>query len=100
MTHAWQITNKSFLGVICSMSNNYNYRDESGEWSKRPWNGFTNEQQAHIVDDWYGAHVKKNNDGTFAIDAQGMPETDLDGFDATNDPAFRFISENIRQRQI
>ena len=88
LTHAWQIANTSFLpGLICDQSNNYDYHSGAGEsgrlvdrsWSTRPWNSFNLEQQAHIVDDWYGAF-----------------HTSLDSVEALNDPAFRFISNNIR----
>jgi hypothetical protein len=103
LTHAWQITNNSFIGMICGMSQNYAYHSGSTDgdrltdksWPARPWGGFNNEQQAHIVDDWYGAHVVQNN-GAFVFDSQGHPVTDLDGFAATNDPAFRFITYNVR----
>jgi hypothetical protein len=40
------------------------------------------EQQAHIVDDWYGAN-----------------QADLNGSSATNDAAVHFIREDIRQRK-
>ncbi|HEY7333593.1 MAG TPA: hypothetical protein VH639_01825 [Bryobacteraceae bacterium] len=101
LTHAWQITNNSFLGVLCGMSGNYDYFDARGRmndtaWPRRSWGSFNNEQQAHIVDDWYGAHVARDAAGMFVFDAQGIPVTDLNGFDALNDPAFHFIRDNIR----
>jgi hypothetical protein len=88
LTHAWQIANTSFVpGLICDMSNNYSYHvgtTEDGRlvdrsWALLPWTGFNLEQQAHIVDDWYGKWYQ-----------------DLNGFGATNDPAFHFIQDNIR----
>ena len=90
LTHAWQITNNSFVGVICGMSSDYNYHEGSKDtdrtkyptWTNQPWGEFNNEKQAHIVDDWYGA----NRD-------------DLNGFAATNDLAFHFITDNIRRRK-
>jgi hypothetical protein len=101
LTHAWQITNNSFLGVLCGMSSNYDYFDSSGRkgdkaWPMRSWGTFNNEQQAHIVDDWYGEHVVTAS-GKFVFDSKGIPVTDLDGFDALNDPAFHFIQDNIRK---
>jgi hypothetical protein len=101
LTHAWQITNNSFLGVICGMSSNYDYFDSSGRtndkaWPMRSWSTFNNEQQAHIVDDWYGAHVVRDSAGNFVLDSKGIPVTDLNGFDSLNDPAFHFIQDNIR----
>jgi hypothetical protein len=91
LTHAWQITNKSFVGMICGMSQNYSYhagprdtdRTTNLGWENRPWGEFNNEQQAHIVDDWYGAHWN-----------------DLDGAEATRDPAFHFIRDNIRRGRV
>jgi hypothetical protein len=118
LAHAWQITNNSFVGVICGMSSNYNYQDGPSDearirnrisWENRPWGEFNNEQQAHIVDDWYGAHVARNPDGSFAFDPQGLPVTDLNtGLVATDDPAphttsdpaFHFITDNIRRARI
>jgi hypothetical protein len=101
LTHAWQITNNSFLGVLCGMDSNYDYYDSSGRtadksWPMRTWGTFNNEQQAHIVNDWYGLHVVTDPAGKFVFDAQGIPVTDLNGFDALNDPAFHFIRDNIR----
>ena len=55
-----------------------------------------NEQQAHIVDDWYGAHVAVDASGNFRYDALGVPITDLNGAAATDDPAFHFIRDNVR----
>jgi hypothetical protein len=102
LTHAWQIHNNNFLGVICGLDSNYDYFDGRGRlsdtaWPQRTWSTFNNEQQAHIVDDWYGAHVSRNSaDGSYLFDAQGIPVTDLDGTAAINDPAFSFIRDNIR----
>jgi hypothetical protein len=88
LTHAWQIANTSFVpGLIYDVSSNYSYHsggDESHrldniEWSRQPWSSFNLEQQAHIVDDWYGVFCN-----------------DLESFNALNDPAFHFISDNIR----
>jgi hypothetical protein len=93
LTHAWQITNNSFLGVICGKSDNYDYKGDS-MWNTRPWSSFNNEQQAHIVDDWYGAHVSWS--GTYNYDAEGIPVTELDSMEAVQDKAFGFIRDNIR----
>ncbi len=86
LTHAWQIANTSFMpGLLCDsvVHRDYNYRDENNlsntDWSKRDWSSFNLEQQAHIVDDWFEAN-----------------SNDLNSFQALNDPAFHFISENIR----
>jgi hypothetical protein len=83
LTHAWQISHDSIVGLICGLSENYEYyqgdRLTDSSWQSRSWEGFNNEQQASIVDDWYGAHAP-----------------DLNSFRALNDPAFRFIRDNIR----
>jgi hypothetical protein len=100
LTHAWQITNRSLLGVLCGMSSNYDYftgsRTSDKSWPGRAWSTFNNEQQAHIVDDWYGAHVVKDAMGNYVLDAGGVPITDVNGPDALNDPAYHFIRDNIR----
>jgi len=101
LTHAWQICNNSLFNVICGMGDNYDYASDAN-WKTRDWNSYNNEQQAHIVDDWYGNHVTRNppKTGPYVLDAQGIPVTDLDGFDALNDGAYRFITENIRTGQV
>ena len=83
------------------MDSNYDcfdWRGRTGDtaWPMRRWRTFNNEQQAHIVDDWYGEHVFRDGMGKFVFDAQDVPLTDLDGIDALNDPAFHFIRDNIR----
>lgn len=101
LTHSWQIHNNSFLGVVCGMDFNYDHFDSRGRigetaWLKRRWSTFNNKQQVHIVDDWYGEHVLTDAIGNYLFDAKGLPVTDLDGFAASNDSAFRFIGNNIR----
>jgi hypothetical protein len=105
LTHAWQITNNSFFGVICGMDSNYDYFDSRGRmgdtaWPRRGWGTFNNEQQAHIVDDWYGAHVFRDAAGMFVFGADGAPVTDLDSLASLDDPAFHFIRDNIRAGQV
>lgn len=92
LTHAWQIANTKFLpGLLCKAhrgEDQYDYHAGTAEadrrtdlsWVNRPWSSFTLEQQAHIVDDWYGDHY-----------------ADLGGVAAVNDPAFHFIANNIRR---
>jgi hypothetical protein len=83
LTHAWQISHNSLVDLICGLSDNYTYfqgdRLADTSWQGRSWNGFNNEQQASIVNDWYGAY-----------------RTDLNSTNALRDPAFRFIRDNIR----
>jgi hypothetical protein len=61
------------------MNETYDYRTGDANWGDRSWTSFSNEQQAHIVDDWYGSFVGR-----------------LNSVDAQRDPAFRFIRDNIR----
>lgn len=84
LTHAWQISHNSIVDLVCGLSETYEYHQGSDRladtaWQSRRWSGFNNEQQAHIVDDWYGAH-----------------RADLNAPAALNDPAFRFIRDHIR----
>lgn len=98
LTHAWQITHKNLVQQICGLSTSYGYKDDPN-WAKGPWNHFDNEQQAHIVDDWYGENVVMEA-GDTKLDKQGVPVTDLDGTRAVQAAAFRFIRENIRTGQL
>lgn len=77
MTHAWQVCNTSLIRVICNTSGDYAYAGDSN-WASRGWRSFNNEQQAHIVDDWFGNHY-----------------TALDSLAALRDPAYRYIRDNI-----
>ncbi|HKU88936.1 MAG TPA: hypothetical protein VJP84_04045 [Steroidobacteraceae bacterium] len=79
LTHAWQMSNMSLIRVMCNMNETYDYRTGDANWGDRSWTSFSNEQQAHIVDDWYGSFVGR-----------------LNSVDAQRDPAFRFIRDNIR----
>jgi hypothetical protein len=83
LTHAWQICHNSIVDVICGLSHNYDYytgdRITDRSWQSRAWNGFNNEQQASIVNEWFRLY-----------------STDLNSFAALNDPAFHFIRDNIR----
>ncbi len=83
LAHAWQICRGSIVDVICRLSDNYNYysgnRLTDRAWQTRAWQGFNNEQQASIVNEWFRLYA-----------------TDLNSFEALNDPAFRFIRDNIR----
>jgi hypothetical protein len=83
LTHAWQICHNSIVDLVCGLSDNYNYymgnRTTDRSWQSRAWNGFNNEQQASIVNEWFRLYY-----------------ADLNSFAALNDPAFRFIRDNIR----
>jgi hypothetical protein len=93
LTHAWQIQHRSFSGLVCNAAGTYDYGGRqpgesgappggprSGTWSSRPWDDFGDEQQAHLVDDWFGMY---NSDVASPV--------------ATADPAFHYIRDNIRQ---
>jgi len=78
MTHAWQITQKSLIRVICDISKTYDYSTGDANWDSRGWHSFTAEQQAHIVDDWYGRNYLQ-----------------LDSPQAFKDKAYHYIRDNI-----
>jgi hypothetical protein len=96
LTHACQIaTNKFVPGMICNAPGTYDYHSGDGEahrlddigWSRLAWeNDFTREQQAHIVDDWYGAYC-----GNFT-NLQELNDN-LTSQTALSDPAFLFITK-------
>ena len=96
LTHACQIAvNKFIPGMICNAPGTYNYhagdsesqRLDNIQWSKLSWeNDFTREQQAHIVDDWYGAFC-----GSFAT--LDELNNNLNSQGALTDPAFLFITK-------
>lgn len=92
LTHAWQIQHRSFTGLVCNASGTYDYggyettdkgdhsKDaRNGTWSTRSWDDFGDEQQAHLVDDWFGIY-----------------HTDLATPAAVDDPAYHYIRDNIR----
>jgi hypothetical protein len=84
LAHAWQICHDSVVDLICGLSDNYDYytgnRLMDSSWQSRAWNGFNNEQQASIVNEWFRIYSVKG----------------LNSFEALNDPAYRFIRDNIR----
>jgi hypothetical protein len=90
LVHAWQYTHHSLFDMLCNYADNYTYFDETRtrladtSWHGRAWNGFKVEQQAHIVDDWFEAYC--NQPGG------------LESFEAINDPAYRFIRDEIRNK--
>ena len=102
LTHAWQITQRTLLSVASDMSKNYDYhlgeaakeRRKDLGWTTRAWDSFNIEQQAHIVNDWYGAYVQKTG-GTWDF-VDGVPVTNLDSQAALTDPAYPFIRDHIR----
>lgn len=101
LTHACQIAANKFVpGMICNAPGTYDYHSGNGEghrlddigWSRLTWeNDFTREQQAHIVDDWYGAYCK-NPDGKNFSSLEQLA-ANLNTADALKDPAFLFITK-------
>jgi hypothetical protein len=82
-------------GMICNAPGTYDYHSGIGEahrlddigWSRLTWeNDFTREQQAHIVDDWYGAFC------VFFTNLQEL-NVNLTSQTALSDPAFLFITK-------
>jgi hypothetical protein len=91
LVHAWQIRTKSFIpGLLCKA------KLETGSYvpgpAGQPWSDFGLEQQAAIVDKWFGAHAKEWNEIEDLI-------TKLDSEAAIRDPYFGYIANNIRLGQ-
>lgn len=89
LTHAWQISHNNFLpGLMCSMlvtqaenslgDNVYAYGPPGPDWSS----GFNPEQQAAIVDQWFGGNG--NSVGYRPMDQQNV--------------YYRYVWEDILQR--
>lgn len=81
LTHAWQIHHATFVaGFICSAMLNRDYIYDLNHVKQHAvWSSFGIEQQASIVDDWYGDHC-----------------TDLNSHAALNNPRFFYIAGHIR----
>lgn len=87
LTHAWQVQYASFMpGFVCRGvfgDKEYNPVQEKID-AGAPWfPTFGVEQQASIIDRWYGAYVG----------------TGLESPPALQDPRFRYVSQNIRLGQ-
>lgn len=103
LTHACQIAANNFVfGMICNGSGTYTYHTPDGEanrltnpeWASLPWTDFTREQQAHIVDDWYGAFCFKMvlEEKQFFTSLDDLTNN-LNSAKAIADPAFHFITQ-------
>ena len=81
LVHAWQIAHVDLVALGCDalIDHNYTYGTERVA-AGVPFNVFGHEEQATIVDSWFGAFV-----------ASG-----LDRVEALRDPRFRYIEHNIR----
>lgn len=91
LVHAWQIRAKSFIpGLLCKSvlaTGAYDYGRAS-----QPWSDFGLEQQAAIVDKWFGAYSIEWNTIEDVI-------KNLDTREAISDPYFGYIANNIRLGQ-
>jgi hypothetical protein len=91
LTHAWQIQTKSFLpGIICKRvfgTSSYDFGPAGQAWSE-----FGLEQQAAIVDAWFGKYAGMWNTIEDVV-------KNLATQDAVRDPYFGYISNNIRLGQ-
>jgi hypothetical protein len=91
LTHAWQIQTKSFIpGVLCKAvfeTGSYNFGPAG-----RPWSDFGLEQQAAIVDKWFGKYAGSWNTTEDVIANLSLQQ-------AMQDPYFGYIANNIRLGQ-
>lgn len=95
MTHAWQIQAKSFIpGILCQRFSQT--ADYSFELAGQPWGDFGLEQQAAIVDSWFQDSAKGWK--SFPTDLADLASR-LASVDASRDPRFQYIANNIRLGQ-
>jgi hypothetical protein len=91
LTHAWQIQTKSFIpGVLCKAvleTGSYDYGPADQAWSE-----FGLEQQAAIVDHWFGKYAGMWNTTEEVI-------ANLATQAAIHDPYFGYIANNIQLGQ-
>ena len=90
LTHAWQIKTESFIpGTICkAVFGNHTYTPNVGE----QWSNMGLEQQAAIVDQWFGKYAGNWNTIEDVI-------VNLSKQEAIRDPSFGYINNNIRLGQ-
>lgn len=90
LTHAWQVEHDPFLPqFLCRGVFNDKVYDPPAEQVRvgAAWfPTFNVEQQATIIDSWYGAYV----------DSGKPPGSGLESPAALRDPRFRYVSQNIR----
>ena len=95
LAHAWQIQTKSFIpGLICkgvSQTGSYNFGSQFDSVGTA-WKDFGLEQQASIVDSWFGNYAR---DWSSIEDVIGKLATPA----AIHDAYFGFIANNIRLGQ-
>jgi hypothetical protein len=89
LTHAWQIARFNFVpGLVCRMvtgGSSYTPGPATGDWH----NDFGLEQQAAVVDHWFGKY------GFGWTDLADL-KVKLGSQMAQNDPYFHYIEQNIR----
>jgi hypothetical protein len=87
LVHAWQIHYSSFVpGMLCKVLGNNKYEYDINKVKEHiKWSSFNLEQQASIVDGWFGEF----NDNTSGLESPA----------ALNDPRFFYIFQNIRLGQ-
>jgi hypothetical protein len=97
LAHAWQIRTGDFTpGLICdrvTRTSTYVY-DES-----LPWDELGLEQQASVVDTWFGRHASTTPTGEAPAGETPTVEelrARLDGADAVSDTLFHYIADHIR----
>ena len=81
LVHAWQIAHVDLVVLGCDalVDSNYTYGNERVA-AGVPFDAFGHEEQAAIVDSWYGAFVDQGLGGPAAL----------------RDPRFRYIEHNVR----
>lgn len=104
LVHAWQLTQRPLLSVMFDMSEDYEYtpglsaaRLVETEWQRARWDSFNLEEQAHIVDDWYEAALRRAA-GAREPTPSDVHRVAFDDIAAWDDPAFRFVRDHIRAR--
>ena len=81
LVHAWQIAHVDLIVLGCDalVDSNYTYGNERVA-AGVPFHVFGHEEQAAIVDSWYGAFLDQGLDSPVAL----------------RDPRFRYIEHNVR----
>ncbi len=94
LVHAWQIKTESFIpGTICkAVFGNHSYTPNVGE----KWSDMGLEQQAAIVDQWFGEYAK---DWNTIEDLIAKLNDQKNAKNAISDPRFGYIENNIRSGQ-
>lgn len=98
LVHAWQIKTESFVpGLLCKAM----FKTSAYEFgpADQPWSDFGLEQQAAIVDKWFGKYAGAWNtieEVIANLATDGIPDPTKN---AIHDPYFGYIANNIRLGQ-